>query len=361
MRVGELLLQRGWVDWETLALAIGDHAASGMRLCSFLVERGALSFDQASRALGELHGSAAVLQRHLEGRDPELASLLPESAARKLVALPIGRLGNGSLIVCVRDPSPAVGAALARLLREQPVLAVAPAHRLERLVHEAYAPRELGAEDLEEAMDDEPDIDVPIDVEEPSPPADDFAIDVEMPPATPAKPKKRAMSVVIPVMAAPPPAAQKRDSLDATLVAFRDIDEPNWLFDVAMQYLEKHWTSSLLLAVNDKRAVGTRGHGARITPTVVRTCVVDVSDVALVQTARTEKRIVDETPSDPGPEHEMLARLLGKASPLAVPIVRGSTVSHVLLLGDPVGTDREDAMVDLGLLVESMGEALTRM
>ncbi|HSD87955.1 MAG TPA: hypothetical protein VLB44_10595 [Kofleriaceae bacterium] len=360
MRVGELLLQRRLVDWETLALAIGDQAASGMRLCSFLVERGVISFDQASRVLGELHGSAAVLQRHLEGRDPGLASLLPEGAARKLVALPIGRLGNGALIVCVRDPSQALGAMLSRLLREEPVLAVAPAHRLERLIEQAYAARELDADDLEEDPGDDPDIDVPIEVDESSPAADDFAIDVEMPAAAP-KAKKRAMSVVIPVMAAPPPAAQKRDSLDATLAAFRDIDEPNWLFDVAMQYIEKHWTSSLLLAVNDKRAVGTRGHGARITPSVARGCVVDVADVSLLEAARIEKRIIEEPPSELGAEHEMLARLLGKTNPIAAPIMRGAAVSHVLLLGEPVGADREDAMVDLGLLVEAMGEALTRM
>lgn len=359
MRVGELLLQRRLVDWETLALAIGDQAATGMRLCSFLVERGVISFDQASRVLGEHHGSAAALQRHLEGRDPELANLLPEAAAKKLVALPIGRLGNGSLIVCVRDPSPAIGAALRRLVREDVVLAVAPAHRLERLVNQAYAPRELDAGDLEEAREDEPDIDVPIDVEEPVAPVDDFAIDVEMPAASPGKPKKRAMSVVIPVMAAP--VGQKRDSLDATLAAFRDIDEPNWLFDVAMQYIEKYWTSSLLLALNEKRAVGTRGHGARITPTVVRACVVDLADVAIVEAARAQNRIIDEPPADPGSEHEMVAKLLGKTSPLAAPIVRRSAVSHVLLLGDPVGADREDALVDLGLLLEAMGEALTRM
>ena len=354
MRVGELLLQRRWVEWEPLALALGDQAASGMRLCSLLVERGVLDFDQASRALGEQHGSAAALRRHLDGRDRELAGLLSEDVARRFVALPIGRLGNGSLIVCVRDPSPAVLARLARVLGAEPVMAVAPAHYLERLVSEVYAPRELEASDLEEADDD---VDVPIEFEDSE--ADDFSVDVELP-AAPAKivPKKRAMSVVIPTIAAAP----KRDSLDAALAAFRDIDEPEWLFDVAMQYVAKCWTASLLLALNDKRAVGTRGHGSRITPTVVRTCVVDIADVAILERARCERRIIDEPPGELGAEYEVIARLLaGTGCPVAAPIVRGSVVSHVLAVAEPVGAERDDALVDLGLLVEALGDALARM
>jgi hypothetical protein len=339
-----------------------------MRLCSLLVKRGLLDFDQASRALGELHGSAAVLRRHLEGRDEGLVDMLPDEAAKQLVALPIGRLGNGALIVCVRDPSPALQAKLTRLLREEVVLAVAPAHYLERLVAAVYAPRELDADDLEEAVDQVSDeLDIPVEIEEP---AVDFSIDIEevvtrpRPRRTskPSKPpKKRALSVVIPTMAAPTGAT--RDALDATLSSFRQIDDLEWLFDVAMQYVSKHWNASLLLALKETRAVGVRGHGARITPSTVKTFVVDIAEVTLLQRARDERRIIaDALLTEPGAEHEVVDRALGaRGTPTAAPLVRGDAVTHVLLLGEPTVKDRDDALVDLGLLVESMSDALARI
>jgi hypothetical protein len=364
MRVGELLLERKWVSWEALVLAIGEQPASGMRMCSFLVERGVVTFDDAARALGEQHRCAAVLMRHLERRDPELAELLPEQVARRLVALPIGRNSSGAVIVCVRDPSHHALATLAKALGKPPVLAVAPARHLERLVHAAYAPRELDPAELEE-LDNEPEpgvsveIEVPIDAE---PAADDVPIDVDVPAAAESRPKHRAIPVVIPMVAAVSTAPRERDSLDATLASFRTIDEPDWLFDVAMPYIEKHWESSLLLTVRDQRAVGTRGHGSRITPTLVRTCVVNVAEVAILEQACAERRIVDEPPAEVGDEDELLTRLLaGDHTPIAAPIVHGDCVKFVLLVSEPVGAGREDALVDLGLLVEALGEALGRM
>jgi hypothetical protein len=366
MRVGELLLQRGWIEWEALALAIGDQSGSGMRLCSLLVRRGLIDFDQASRALGELHGSAAALRRHLEGRDESLADLLPDDVANELIALPIGRLANGTLIVCVRDPSPALQAKLSRILREEVVLAVAPALYIERLVGAIYAPRELDSEELEEAVEQvSGEFDLPIDVDEPL----ELTIDIDEPVAKPRArrrskpskpPKKRALSVVVPTLVAAPPAAT-RDALDATLASLREIDDAEWLFDVASQYLAKTWTSSLLLALREKRAVGLRGHGARITATAIKTLVVDIADIALLELVRTKRQIlVDENPTEPGAEFEMLVKMLGTRSPIVLPLMRGDAVSHVLFLGDPIGKDREDALVDLGLLAEVMNEALAR-
>ncbi len=356
MRIGELLLQRGLVDADTLALAVTEQASTKLRLCSLLVERGAITFDQASRALGEHHDCAAVLLRHLEGRDPELAARLPEEVARRLVAVPIGRLGDGGLIVCVRDPAPAILAMLRRAVGEEPVLAVAPSRYLERLVDEAYAPQELGSEALDDDDDDDHDheheIEVPIDQDDG---ADDFQIDVELPPA---RTKRRAMSVVVPTLAASP---QKRDSLDATIAAFRDIDAPGWLFDVAIEYLAKHWTSSLLMTVNEKRAVGLRGHGEGVTPGVVRTCVLDFAEVAMLELARTGQRIIHAPPRELGAEHHMLATLLETGCPIVAPIVQRSSVSHLLAVADPVGADRETALVDLELLVDALGTALARM
>jgi hypothetical protein len=394
VRIGELLLQRGYVDWDTLARALKDHRRYKVRLCSYLLARGILAFDQASRALGEQRGTAAVLLRHLQRRDRELADLLPDDLARELVAIPIGRLGDGRLIVCVRDPLPKVSATLARVLGEEPVLAVTPARALEKLVEQVYTPRELGDDELEEIEDEQnvddaleeleeldasldPDplppeasLDIPIDIDDgpasdsAADPGDSFelAIDVELSGDDTRRPASRALPVEIKPRLPTSPIAIVRDPLDAALAAFRDIDELPWLLDVAMAYIATRWTASLLLELRDKRAVAIRGHGKLVNPRVIKTLVVDIDETTLLSRARGEQRIIDEPPDELGADHAELANLLDASScPLAAPIVRGDAVSHVLVLADPVGAEREDAVVDLGLLVEAMGEALARM
>lgn len=324
MRVGELLLQRGWVSRQSIARALADQKRTTLRLCSQLVANGALEQDKAAQALGELHRSAAAMKRHLDGRDESLAALLTGDKARELGVIPIGRTSSGALIVCARDPSPVLQGKLAWMLGEEPVLAVAPAASVDALIDAAY------------------EIDIPIDIDEPPPP----------------KKKSRALSVVIPVMASP----AARDLLDTTLAAFREIDDLEWLFDVATEYLAKAWSSSLLVALRDKRAVGVRGHGARVTPNAVRTYVADIEDAELLATARRERKIlVDDLPLDMGDEHELITTLLGTESPIVAPIIGNEAVSHILLLGDPIGKDREDAVVDLSLLAEALGDAIARL
>ncbi len=143
-RVGDILLENDWVDAATLQRALSKHRDAGKRLCSYLVDCGALDPDLASRALGELHGVAAVLRKHLDRRDPALASKLSATAAHELVALPIGRMGGGELIVCVRDPSALLHSKIQRASGERVMLAVCPASLLEELVTKTYgAPEEV--------------------------------------------------------------------------------------------------------------------------------------------------------------------------------------------------------------------------
>lgn len=137
-RIGEILVERGWVKASVLERALAKQREVPRRLCSLLIAAGVLDVDHASRALGEQHGVASVLQKHIEGRDRALVELLPAALARSLCALPIGRLGNGDLILCVRDPRPSVLAALRSVIAGPIVLAVAPAASLEQLVADVY-------------------------------------------------------------------------------------------------------------------------------------------------------------------------------------------------------------------------------
>ena len=89
-RIGEILLEHAWVSRQLLERALAQHAARGTRVCSWLVEQGAIDSDTASRALGEQHGVAAALERHLDRRDRSLAALLPAASAQLYTALPLG-------------------------------------------------------------------------------------------------------------------------------------------------------------------------------------------------------------------------------------------------------------------------------
>jgi hypothetical protein len=137
-RIGEILVENGWIETSILQRALVKQRESGTRLCSLLVLNGVLGADEASCALGEQHGVAAILQRHIEGRDRTLQELLLPALARACCAIPIGRMGNGDVIVCVRDPSPALATQLARAMNEKIRLAVGCAHQLEALVLETY-------------------------------------------------------------------------------------------------------------------------------------------------------------------------------------------------------------------------------
>ena len=415
MRIGDILLAHDWVPWEALVLALEDQGKSGVRLCSLLVSRGVLDFDHASLALGEQHGMPAVMKRHLVGRDRNVAALLPAATGRRLFALPIGRQASGKLIVAVRDPWPALRAALAKAIGEDVVLALAPAKYLERIVEQTYidVPIDVEEEDTgvevdveTEELDDtalmfddadrdpgtsfddirveieppgddgmqveiEPpgddgmqvEIEPPgddgmqVEIDPPDEPADDFAIDVEMPaPRTKPRPVR-----IKPVEIKPVASEAARDSLDETIARFADIDELQWLLDIAMGYVEKRWRAALLLAIEERRATGVRGHGRTLKARAISTFVLVLTEPSIVQLARDERRLATEAPTNAGIGHASLVAALDDAKhAAAVPLVKAGAVAYVLAVGDPLAGDAESAALDLEVLAEAMSTVLDR-
>jgi hypothetical protein len=140
MRIGEILHRDGLVGAEDLAMALADQQIAGKRLCSLLIVRGAIEPDQAARALAEQLGVSAALTKHLDNRDHALAKLLPANIARQHFALPIGRMRDGEIVICVRDPKPQMQAAFERILQKPVLITVAAAHTLEPLLDMTYAP-----------------------------------------------------------------------------------------------------------------------------------------------------------------------------------------------------------------------------
>lgn len=138
-RIGEILLRMGAVGEDDLALALADQRIAGKRTCTLLIVRGALEPDQAARALAEQFGVAAALMKHLDNRDRSLAKLLPANIARQHHALPIGRLRDGEIVICVRDPKPQLQAIFERIIGKPVLITVAAAHSLEPLIEMTYA------------------------------------------------------------------------------------------------------------------------------------------------------------------------------------------------------------------------------
>src|SRR6187551_3717555 len=133
MRIGELLVEQRKLRANDLARAL-EEKPSDKRLTSFLIAKGLVDFDDASRALGEQRGVACALAKHIAGRDPELARLIPPDLGRASCVLPIGKSSKGAIIVCARDPAPALLAQLQAAIRGDVLMVIAPATRLETLI-----------------------------------------------------------------------------------------------------------------------------------------------------------------------------------------------------------------------------------
>ncbi len=318
MRIGERLLADRIVDPTAIEAALAAQGPGGMRVCSLLISRGVLTFDRASRALGEHLGVAALLERHLEHRDPSVVPRLPAALARGRVALPIAVRGDGTLIIGVRDPSPALERELARAAGMAIVIAIVPALALEQHVARSY-----------------PDV-------------LDFDIDLEVPAPRPSTPP-------MPIIGRT--TTSTRDPLDVAIASLRDADTIEWLLDIVFGYVGTRWRAAILLEVRDRRAVGVRGHGPRLAR--ARSFVLDLEESAIVRRARDDRAVID-TASLESEDAALLAALDTDAW-LAAPIDRAGVIGHVLVVGGLESGDSDDAAVDLGLLTEAMGEALARL
>ena len=385
MRIGEILLEHGWVDASGLARAIAEQRHTGKRLCSLLIARGLLDPDHAARALGEQHGVAAVLQRHLEHRERALGSVLTASLARTECALPIGRMRDGTLVVCVRDPTAGRRATLARMIEGKIVLAVAPADQLEALVDLTYEPTEEFDVDLTTGPIE------PVDPFAPSAGGAGFAL-VELddhrvvkdptqsgllhlpglasrldPPTSPprAAPPEPPTSPPLPAGLAPPtspPRAPDADAptLEAALVALRRSPSRDAATDHAMRVASGRWSSALLLTIKEGAALGYRGFGPQLSDEAVQAVALPLSAPSIVKLAYTNAQLART--AQRGAIQDRLTRLLGQPrAPAAVPILVAERVACVLAVGDPLAGAPADDMRALESLADALGEAYTRI
>ena len=408
MRIGEILLSQGKLREAELARALAEQAQTGRRLCSMLIGRGLLDFDDATRALAEQWGVRGALRKHLELRDRDVADKLPAELARTCCALPIARTRRGDLIIVVRDPTPLLSAALSQGVQGRIQMLVAPATELERMVEEVYGG----------VPNDERDVDMttgPISL----PPRPDMAlldpdsisyaltsldddrvtkdpsqsghVKSAMPtswsaaPLSPAAAPPAGQVAPAPSVAAtlapappvlprtPPPPADTDPRADrpGTLPPFapsfdtmqREIDRASTrdaATAAAMAFVAGRWAAGLMLAIRNGIATGYRGHGKALPP--IASITIPLSERSTIQRAAETRRTAIK-PAE-GTVEERIESMLGDPDVLAVApvIVRGHVVA-VIAVGDPIlgASELDNATADLGLLAEALSGAYERI
>jgi type IV pilus assembly protein PilB len=138
--LGAILTGSGLLAEEQLTHALEAQEHRGGRLGEVLVELGYVSSQQIAGAVAEQCELQLVDLDTLE-IEPEAVSLLPESLARRYLALPLRRAGD-ALVLAIADPTNLHAADDLRLALGMSFrCVVAESEQLERVLRRAYRPR----------------------------------------------------------------------------------------------------------------------------------------------------------------------------------------------------------------------------
>jgi len=313
-------------------------------------------------------------------------------------------MGDNALIICVRDPTPELRAALAKALpHETLVLAVAPAHQLEALVAQSYDDDDASNE-FEVDLSTGPILSIDVDTSAPPPkavepaggladlgamtlvelddtrvakdPSQSGMLTAAGKPAPPALPRtssrniapalprtsSRDIAPVLPrTLTSPPRALDVPVTLPDTLAALARATARDEATDLAMTYAAGRWLASLLLVIKEGAALGHRAHGAQLAGDSALAVVIPLTAPSIVKAAHDTRTLAAGSPSM-GAIEDRLERLLGQPRfPAAAAVVIEAQVACVLVTGDPIAGDPEAAAADLDRIATALGEAYTRI
>lgn len=340
MRIGEHLLLRESIDAIVLSQTVRQQQETGQRLVSTLVMRALIDSDEGALALSEQTGFPAALQRHLERRDPGAVDLVPVQLARRWVVVPIGRSHGGDLVICARDPTPILAAALEHACRARIRLAVAPAIHVERLVRSVYgAP---GSDDT------------PLPVSPPS--LTDIGASEVREARDAGERRSRTVSRMMNQLDDSGPMRAVHGSLEITL---QEIDQAFSVVAVermVMDYAAQRWNAALLMRIDGDLAIGVRGHGDHVG--AIEAITMPLTLPSLVAIAVQARTTATEAPDSPVQRH--LRSLLGGRQAIAAPVECRGIVRSVLVVGDDAGAVSRDTAVELDQLTDALGAAYDR-
>jgi hypothetical protein len=359
-----MLLERGTLRRGEIDRALEEQSRDGRRLCSILISRGALEFDDGARILADQRGVPCALAKHLGNRDAALAGKIAPELGRSACVLPIGRTSSGVLIVAVRDPEPALHGALRRATGEDVMMVVTPATRLEHLIAAQYG---AGGDDFEVELDSAVDLEVHTRPATEPPPPDVDLLDPDsvrlalsdLDDSRVSKDPTQSGMFVLPNSRSsgstlPPPVSlvQTRHALEAA--ASREAAT-----SVAMSFLAGRWQSAVIFAVRASTALGYRAHNAMVAGEIARVAI------ALSLPSTIQRAVSSKQPSTLVPEgaaQDQLSRLLGAPSTMtAAPVLVAQQVVAVIATGDPQrGAGDRTATTDLAELAEALGAAYER-
>ncbi len=138
VRLGTMLVRAGLLSAEQLEEALAEKAETGKRLGEIVVDRGWVPSADLARALAEQHHVEFVDVIKIEIEDAA-ASLLPERLARRYRAVPIRFIDEDKVLVAVADPTDVLASDDLRLALGMNVeFAVADQHDLERTLGKLY-------------------------------------------------------------------------------------------------------------------------------------------------------------------------------------------------------------------------------
>jgi len=107
-RIGEILVEHGWLTPEGLEAALAAQREEHRNLGSILVEMGLITRGQLARALAEQRRDIPeVPPQDLRNVRPDMAAYIPETLARRFNAVAVRRAEDGSdtLHVAMEDPT----------------------------------------------------------------------------------------------------------------------------------------------------------------------------------------------------------------------------------------------------------------
>jgi len=160
--LGDVLVELGMCDRDTIEAVVRDARAQGRPMQQVLLERGVVNEDQLALAVSERFG---LEYASLESLRPDIAAmqLVPESALRRLQAVPIGFRGLDTLLVAMVNPTNVLALddlTMLTDLRVEPVLVSREdldvlLQRLTRLDEQLLEPEDPFPEELQEPAFDE--------------------------------------------------------------------------------------------------------------------------------------------------------------------------------------------------------------
>src|SRR3989338_5880359 len=102
-KIGELLIERGYISQAQLEQALAEHGLTGEKLGEVLVKKGLVSQEELDQCLTKQRGiSSFDLSNYLI--DPNLIRFIPEDFARKHKLIPVFLVEN-TLTVAMSDPT----------------------------------------------------------------------------------------------------------------------------------------------------------------------------------------------------------------------------------------------------------------